>query len=260
MHVTPTDCRVTILVKALPQPSKKYGETVCCAGVTADGQWRRLYPVRFRHLAGDAAFKRWDTVTFRHRPPVHDKRAESCSVEEDSISVVGSMPPRERSQQLDSLILSSVAEAARRGQSLALIRPRDTRFFYKTKSADELTEEREAYARAARQGLLLDKELDALEPTPYTFKFEFKDGDGPHTYTNGDWEAHAMFYNGLRRGKTRGEVLDWMDNTFNVEFPSKGMVFAVGNQAKRPQVWQLLGVIRLDELSEDDRAQARLLL
>ena len=258
MHVTPTDSRVTILVKALPQPSKKYGETVCCAGVTPDGQWKRLYPVRYRHLAGDAAFKRWDTIRFRHRPPVHDKRAESCSVEEDSIAVVGSMSPRERSRHLNSLILPSVAEAARRSQSLALIRPRDTRFFYKVKSEAELTEEREAYARAARQGSLLDKELDALEPTPYEFKFEFKDGEDPHTYTNGDWEAHAMFYNGLRRGKTKAEVLDWMDDIFNVEYPSKGMVFAVGNQAKRPHVWQLLGVIRLDELSEMDRAQASL--
>ena len=26
--------RVVILIKALPQPSKTYGETVCCAGVT----------------------------------------------------------------------------------------------------------------------------------------------------------------------------------------------------------------------------------
>ena len=67
-----------------------------------------------------------------------------------------------------------------------------------------------------------------------------------------------MFYNGLRRGKTKAEVLDWMDDVFNVEYPSKGMVFAVGNQAKRPHVWQLLGVIRLDELSEMDRAQASL--
>ena len=258
MHVTPTDCRVTILVKALPQPSKKYGETVCCAGVTPEGHWKRLYPIRYRHLAGDAAFKRWDNVRFRYRPPVHDRRAESCSVEENSIVVTNSMPSRERARHFEPLILSSVAEATRRGQSLALIRPRDTRFFYKAKSVAELAEEREAYSRAARQGLLLDKELEALEPTPYEFKFHFEDEEAPHTYANGDWEAHAMYYNDLRRGKSMDQVLEWMDHVFNVEYPSKGMVFAVGNQAKRPHVWQLLGVIRLDELSEVDKAQASL--
>ena len=37
---------VVIIVKAVPQPSKRYGEMVCCAGVTRQGEWRRLYPIR----------------------------------------------------------------------------------------------------------------------------------------------------------------------------------------------------------------------
>lgn len=258
MSVTPTDCRVTILVKALPQPSRKYGETVCCAGVTPDGQWKRLYPIRYRHLAGESAFSRWENVQFRYRPPKQDKRAESCSVDEDSIQIVGEMPRRERSKLLDPLILPSVGEASRRGQSLALIRPRDTRFFNRSKAAEALVEEREVYAKAARQGSLLDEELECLEPTPYEFKFRFRDDEAEHTYTNGDWEAHAMFYHGRMRGKTEAEVLDWMDHVFNVEYPAKGMAFAVGNQAKRPHVWQLLGVLRLDEVSAEERAQGRL--
>jgi hypothetical protein len=30
------------------------------------------------------------------------------------------------------------------------------------------------------------------------------------------------------------------------------MAFALGNQAKRPQTWQLLGVIRLDEVTQGE--------
>lgn len=242
-------------MKALPQPSKKYGETVCCAGVTPEGHWKRLYPIRYRHLAGDTAFGRWDTVRFRFRPPTRDKRAESCNVEEDSIRILGEMPRRERSKLLNPLILSSVAEAARSGKTLALIRPRETRFFYRPKSAAAIAEERASYAKAARQGSLLDKELESLEPTPYEFKFRFLDSEAEHTYTNGDWEAHAMFYGGRTRGKSEADVLKWMDHVFNEEYPKRGMAFAVGNQAKRPQVWQLLGVLRLDELSDVERAQ-----
>ncbi len=111
---------------------------------------------------------------------------------------------------------------------------------------------------AAKQWSFLDKELEALEPTPYEFKFHFRDDEAEHTYTNGDWEAHAMFYNGLVRGQPEKEVLDWMDHTFNVEYPKNGMAFAIGNQAKRPQVWQLLGVLRLDKLSESAKAQGSL--
>jgi hypothetical protein len=46
--------------------------------------------------------------------------------------------------------------------------------------------------------------------------------------------------------------LDRMAFVFNDDYPAKGMVFALGNQAKRPQTWQLLGVIRLDEMTQGD--------
>ena len=49
----------------------------------------------------------------------------------------------------------------------------------------------------------------------------------------------------LRTNET--ETLKWMSEKFNEEYPRKGMAFAIGNQAKRPQTWQLLGVIRLDD-------------
>ena len=39
---------------------------------------------------------------------------------------------------------------------------------------------------------------------------------------------------------------------FNDEYPRKGMAFAVGNVAKRPQTWMLLGIIRLDEIAQGE--------
>src|ERR1700761_5532499 len=103
MSVTPHSSRAVVLVKALPQPSKTYGETVCCAGVTLDGQWKRLFPVRFRHLQGDSSFSRWDWVDFGYRTPTRDKRSESCHVYEDSIAVGRSLPAPERSRLLSPL-------------------------------------------------------------------------------------------------------------------------------------------------------------
>jgi hypothetical protein len=87
----------------------------------------------------------------------------------------------------------------------------------------------------------------ALEPSPYEFKFKSRDADAHHEYASSDWEAHAMFYNERKRGQTVQETLDWMDNKFNVDYPRRGMLFAVGNLAKRPHTWQLLGVLRVDE-------------
>jgi hypothetical protein len=249
MSATPQECRVTILVKALPQPSKKHGETVCCAGVTEKGEWKRLFPIRFRHLTGDSVFKRWHWVKFRYGRPSHDNRAGSCHVHEESLVIDGSIPRGERSRFLSPLILPSINEAIARGQSLALVRPRNPRFMHRRKSVSEIGDEKAAFEKAAAQKSLLDKELAALEPTPFEFRFRFED-DAKYDFECGDWEAHAMFYHGRKRGMSEAQTLDWMNETFNVKYPQEGMVFAVGNQARRRHIWQLLGVLRVDEMTQ----------
>lgn len=247
----PQSCRVVILVKALPQPSSRYGETVCCAGVTLDRQWKRLYPVRFRHLGGKSAFKRWDLVTYSYGRPKSDIRAESCHVHEESIHVDGELEEKARVRLLSPLIVASAEDAMSRGQSLALIRPRNTRFKWKAKSPGVIAAERAAFDRAARQIGMFDARLAAIEPTPYHFSFSFEDGSGKHTYQCGDWEAHTMFWRESQR-TSAARALQWMDDIFNVQYPRDGMVFAIGNQAKRPRTWQLLGVIRLSEERQGD--------
>ena len=63
-----------------------------------------------------------------------------------------------------------------------------------------------------------------------------------------------MRCSGLSQRSNEVAALKWMDGKFNDEYPRKGMVFAIGNQARRPQTWQLLGVIRLDETSQVELA------
>ncbi|MBC6437028.1 MAG: hypothetical protein GDA52_02545 [Rhodobacteraceae bacterium] len=211
---------------------------------------KRLYPVRFRRLSGESSFNRWDWVNFKYRPPTRDQRPESCHVMEDTISVSGKMPVKDRAGFLAPLISSSVRDAADAGKSLALIRPRRTRFYCKAKTPEQVEKERETYRQAARQGAFFDEELKVLEPSPYTFRFRFEDGTGPHDYANGDWEAHAMFFNGRQREGSDEAVLKWMCKIFNEEYPQKGVLFCVGNMAKRPHTWQLLGVLRVDDTGQ----------
>jgi hypothetical protein len=169
---------------------------------------------------------------------------------EDSIQVSGRMPPKDRSSFLNGLVSPSIKAAEASGKSLALIRPLETLFYFKKKKPSELEEERRTYAVAASQGSFFDEQLKALEPSPHEFRFKFKDEAGSHDYANGDWEAHAMYFNGRKREGSEQAALDWMTRTFNEEYPRKGMLFCVGNMAKRPQTWQLLGVLRVDESSQ----------
>lgn len=248
MSITPKESRVTVIVKALPQPSSSYGETVCCAGVTADGEWKRLFPVRFRHLSGDTSFSRWDWIEFKYRLPTRDTRSESCHVFEDTIKKVGVLRKDDRGPLMNRILQPSINAAVNAGHSLAVIRPTNTRFTYKRKSKAEIAAEKAAFEKAARQGSFLDSDLKALQPTPYEFRFSFED-DSKHNFACGDWEAHAMFFNGRKR-KPETDVLRWMSDTFNEIYPKAGMLFAVGNMAKRPNTWQLLGILRVEGLDQ----------
>src|SRR5699024_12815403 len=64
----PAKHRFLVTVKAAPNPSTTYGETVCVAGIRLGGtgptNWVRLYPINFRHLPeATAKFKRSEEHT-----------------------------------------------------------------------------------------------------------------------------------------------------------------------------------------------------
>jgi hypothetical protein len=137
----------------VPRASKKYGETVCCAGVTEDGTWKRLYPVRFRQLTGDTQFQRWDWVTFRYRRPTDDIRSESCHIFEDTICIEGNVEASRRAEFLDRILVGSARAAAQKNQSLGLIRPRNTRFIFKKKPESAIQAEKKLFVKAGQHGL-----------------------------------------------------------------------------------------------------------
>jgi hypothetical protein len=47
-----------ILTKTYPSPSETYRETTCVAAINRGGEMRRLFPVPYRLLEGDAQFKK----------------------------------------------------------------------------------------------------------------------------------------------------------------------------------------------------------
>jgi hypothetical protein len=240
--------RVLTLVKALPHVGQKHGETVCCAGVTREGQWRRQYPVHYRRL--ETEFGRWNWIEYDWvRPGGEDRRVESRRVREETIRCGSKMPERERAGFLEKVVVPSCEVAAGRGQSLALIRPRDTRFWWRSKPQKQIAAEKAAYERAASQLSIFDDELAALEPCPFAFKFDFNTEDNKsHRATCDDWETATTYH---RRAKKDGRdlALKSMEKTFNEDYPARGMAFAMGTHSLFPKVWLLVGVLRLDPLS-----------
>src|SRR5271166_557678 len=71
--------------KTHPAVSSKYVETVCTGGVTAEGEFVRLYPVAFRFLDVEEQYNRWDVIRVRTYRDTKDQRPESWPLEPGTI-------------------------------------------------------------------------------------------------------------------------------------------------------------------------------
>jgi hypothetical protein len=83
--------RVLITVKTSPTLSRKYGETVCTAGVREDGSWVRIYPVPFRRLHEAEQYKKFDWIDCRLARNSSDPRPDPITATGLSLT----LPPDE---------------------------------------------------------------------------------------------------------------------------------------------------------------------
>ncbi|MDP6379991.1 MAG: hypothetical protein QF662_01490, partial [Phycisphaerae bacterium] len=62
-----TEKRILVTVKAYPNPSKKYRETTCTAGIVPGEGWIRLHPIQFRLLPGSQQYKKYQWISVHVR-------------------------------------------------------------------------------------------------------------------------------------------------------------------------------------------------
>jgi hypothetical protein len=239
-------------VKAAPQTSSGYGETVCVAALDEYGVWHRLYPVNFQALRKDQRFGRWDQIEFDWRLPEisKDRRAESKRVTMETISIIGSLRPSDKSRYLQSAIIGSPAAAYRAGKSLALIRPVDPVFSYRKRSAQEIDKIAAGYIEINKSpDLFGTTDIVPRTVSPYEFSYRYSDDDGPHNMVCHDWETEQTFVKWRDLYDEEKALADMM-RVFGEEYPSKGMVLALGTHGQRNWQWMIIGVIRLDPMSQ----------
>lgn len=202
--------RFLIIVKTYPSPSRKYGETVCCAGIDAKtGRWIRMFPVNFRSLDEFGRFKKWQWVEASWEP-AKDGRPESIHVHQDSITAGEALPsgdrgwPRRRAwldPLLDDSIESLQAEEAANGKSLGLIRPAGIKRL--------IIRDAETWDEASERDLVQlsiawtnsSTPAGDLEKLPFDFFYEFTCRDDAcrgHRMKVLDWEM-AQTYRNFRR-------------------------------------------------------------
>jgi len=255
--VRPVRMRVLITVKAAPNPSERYGETVCVAGLRLDIEaagWVRLYPINFRDLDAGGRFRKYDVVSLEARPNPSDPRAESWRPLMDTLKVETHLPPWQRRQQyIDEYVdgtMCGLIEAVRRdppARSLAAIRPYEVTGIDIEPHGPWTAEEQrkiDAYVNQLELPVFDRGPKTALEAPRFRGWYRYlcqAPGCGQHRQGIYDWEWVALQRKLVgrsdddARAELRKRFLD------SICAPSNDLVFFVGNQQKRPQGFMVLG-------------------
>lgn len=94
---------VLITVKTAPQPSRKYDDTVCVAGIALNPfRLVRLYPIAYRHLAQEKKFNKYAIISVKVQAPNNDLRIESLRIDPESIKILGHPLPWDRRAEIVS--------------------------------------------------------------------------------------------------------------------------------------------------------------
>lgn len=244
------NARICILVKAYPQPSQKYEETVCCAGITDTGEFLRLYPVPYRRLKPEQRFGRFDVIEAIIERDNSDFRPESHKVDPDSIVIVNHETKLDETAKVrlwapfvvDSLTNLKIENHATH-RSLGIIKPDEGSLKFRAKRHNRDPEEEAAFASMySQQGLFVDKPLPPLQ-MQYQFGYSFTCGGTAHEMKIHDWEAQATYFNYLRRYGDEN-VLAEMRKQYEEVIPRQNLHFVMGTMKAHPRQFIVIGMLR----------------
>jgi len=259
--------RACVLVKAYPQRSQKYEETVCVAAVTEDHRLLRLYPVRFRHFEESKRFVRFDWLELDLTRPSDDSRPESYRMKEDSLRIVKRrtrMTPEECAELWKPCVSSSLAalEGKQRadGTSLGIIRPDPESVRFRFNPIDKLNpeEQEEIQQVYQEQQSLLEEPLQKLPARDYMFRYEFTSAGRQHSMQIHDWEVQATYEQYQRRYGSREKALEMMGDYYERRAPKMNLHLIMGTMHKRPWQFIIIGVLRTTADLEQVDAQSDL--
>jgi hypothetical protein len=265
--------RVLITVKTYPTLSRKYGETVCTAGVREDGTWVRIYPVPFRRLDEAEQYKKFDWIECRLVRNPSDPRPETFRpVDEKELHPVAHIDTAAEWHERRRILLKTarvynrldklIAGAKANQVSLAVFKPtRVVDFIWEEETREwdpaklremrELTNQLELFADNSWR-----KTFQVIPKLPYSFSYRFEDAAGKSSEMQVlDWEAGALYWNCLRStdGNEPNALAKVRQKYFDA-FLKTDLHFFLGTTQQwhsvAPNPWVIIGVFPIPHESQ----------
>jgi len=237
--------KVLVAVKASPEPSSTYGDTVCVAGIRLDRsqpEWIRLYPIPYRQLADPNTFRKFVVIDVDINASPRDPRPESRRPVLESIVPQGQpWGNRARGALLEPMVttmchLRAGLDADINGPSLGIVRPATVKRLAITNHPGWTGAQTRSIANFIGQPSLLnpDARLIPLEAPRFEARYEYtceESGCKGHKQRILDWELVAY----ERRLKSQSDELaraSIKDKFFDmICSPQRRTHFIVGNFA-----------------------------
>lgn len=258
--------RILVTVKTYPTLSKKYGETVCTAGLREDGTWVRIYPVPYRRLDEEEQYKKFDWIECTLARYQRDPRPESFRPRDPSeLRPVGHIDTSENWHERRRILLKTtkvwkhldelIAAAKDNSASLAVFKPTRIIDFIWEKDTREWDPEKVRQMRQLHSQLEMFEDNDwrrtfqVIRKLPYSFSYRFQDAAGRTSKLQIlDWEAGALYWKCLRLADgDEPKALIKVRHKYMNEFGQKDLHFFLGTTQQYhfigPNPWVIIGVL-----------------
>ena len=256
--------RVLITVKTYPTLSRKYGETVCTAGVREDGSWMRIYPVPFRRLDENEQYRKFDWLKTDFIRGRSDPRPETHHPADlAKMLPTAHMGTEDNWRERRKLLLSKatvydrleplLTGAKETRLSLAVFKPTKICGFIWEDDDREWDMNKVAEMRdKTRQVEMFKDEMwretfKVIPKLPYAFSYQLEDADGrKSTMQVLDWECGQLYWNCFHRHRDEATALEKVQAKYLDEFGRRDLHFFLGTTQQfhgfAPNPWVIVGV------------------
>lgn len=242
---------ILITVKAYPSPSKKYGETVCCAGIDVDThRWIRLYPITFRDLDQSQKFKKYNIIRLKCQK-ANETRIESYRVKCETIDILDHLDTKDKWLRRKQIVLPlaspsfcQILEDIQENKSLGMFKPSDVNFYWQKATLQNEQKRKACYAQLT----FFDKVKNTIEQIPFDFYYSFKCSNSLHCPGHKlpiiDWEIGQAYRDWRFKYPSQNILLDKIKERWLQKMcaPKNDVYFYVGNMKRFRNHFMVLGV------------------
>ena len=244
--------KVTVVVKAYPEPSRRYGTVVCIAGITDEDKWIRLYPVPIRKFTGPNKIRKFYVIEVECKPDKdYQKRKESHKIRPESIKIIdeGLTLPKARWNQRNDIVKPVMNESVedlidlqkRDRTSIGMIRPTQIMGFTKEKPLKIIKNESWAFVET-----LDGEKVPIFTKMEHIFKYQFRcsgcQGEKGHNMQCEDWELFESYRRWGNEYNTPETLWTKLEEKFlHRMIDTKDLHFILGTHNRFP-TWFIIGL------------------